>query len=783
MMTWAELLLYMLTGVGGVGIVGGIYYCCSGTTGQRQSKKQEKKITSKKDIKEKKSTSQVGVTKQNKRTKKEEDQTEDLASQNLDTIPEYAQIPDDYQEIGRDIQYEFEGRQYDIGDNQGNPGECLWQILFPYLNTQTINQALVDKGRPQGVRELLNDAIQQNHGNHWVHIDELQGIINYINHELGAAGIEQQIAYGAVEIIYNHRTGELGIPPPTLPAYARRIGANNDDLQLALLGDHHGGYTTGNGGAHWVEAQGTATLNIEGQQRQGDWNKSSQDFKLQKRQIQAKKGELPSAPSEKKAREKKPIEMKLPSKKKLSIEILTPSKKSNCPIKETGKVQRKDFIEFINRLHAINYVCAKIEFKDKATPILFFVRENNIAVFDFKTGTIVRKFPDFVWENILSIKFLSTVECEGEFAIRWRLPIRQLVGVYIYTKDSSIFVDLIQNIPRNFDTELIIFNFLDRKIIKPNELLKNFSEVILYTEAEYVEKKSIKISAPQFPPDENSETITVLLYKPFKSQILDKMELVTRNPQIKVNIMYEGKLLPTIDHITALPNNSEIIVLIEINKKTDNIQLVNVSYKTLVQIAVPTLDTMPILIFFGVNGSGLRNEIADFLSCYLDEVIISSTAKGISKYEISDVDVNGANEALKIAGWSHDINGLIRIGRFDKTSHDFSWQGKPFAGSSEYDFNSYYSRQSGRRWLESKFGTWAIASHEGIKKTGSSAIARLVLKDIPELQSKTFTGYAIAIAGKNLGMVCLVISPGNNVWLVKSKKSGKWIIFDGGPRS
>ena len=98
----------------------------------------------------------------------------------------------------------FEERQYNIGDNQGKPGECLWQILFPYLNTQTINQALVDRGRPQGVRGLLNDAIQQNHRNRWVHIDELQGIINYINQELGAAGIERQIDYGAVEIIYNH---------------------------------------------------------------------------------------------------------------------------------------------------------------------------------------------------------------------------------------------------------------------------------------------------------------------------------------------------------------------------------------------------------------------------------------------------------------------------------------------------------------------------------------------------------------------------------------------------
>lgn len=198
----------------------------------------------------------------------------------LDTTPEYAQIPDGYQSVGGDIQYKFEERQYNIGDNQGKPGECLWQILFPYLNTQTINQALVDRGRPQGVRGLLNDAIQQNHRNRWVHIDELQGIINYINQELGAAGIERQIDYGAVEIIYNHRTGESGTPPPTLPAYARRIGANNGGLQLALLGDHNGGYTTRNGGAHWVEAQGTDTLNIEGQRRQGDWNNPSTDLQV-----------------------------------------------------------------------------------------------------------------------------------------------------------------------------------------------------------------------------------------------------------------------------------------------------------------------------------------------------------------------------------------------------------------------------------------------------------------------------------------------------------------------
>lgn len=197
-----------------------------------------------------------------------------------DAPPEYAQIPDGYQSIGGDIQYKFEGEQYDIGDNQGKSGECLWQILFPYLNTQTINQALVNRGRHQGVRGLLNDAIQQNNGNHWVNIDELQGIINYINQELYDAGIEQQIVYGVVEIIYNHRTGEAGTPPPVLPAYARRIGANNGGLQLALLGDHNGGYTTRTGGAHWVEAQGTNTYNIEGQPRQGDWNNPSTDLQV-----------------------------------------------------------------------------------------------------------------------------------------------------------------------------------------------------------------------------------------------------------------------------------------------------------------------------------------------------------------------------------------------------------------------------------------------------------------------------------------------------------------------
>lgn len=51
-------------------------------------------------------------------------------------------------------------------------------------------------------------------------------------------------------------------------------------LQLALLGDHNGGYTTRNGGAHWVEAQGTDTLNIEGQPRQGDWNNPSTDLQV-----------------------------------------------------------------------------------------------------------------------------------------------------------------------------------------------------------------------------------------------------------------------------------------------------------------------------------------------------------------------------------------------------------------------------------------------------------------------------------------------------------------------
>lgn len=197
-----------------------------------------------------------------------------------DAPPEYAQIPDGYQSIDGDIQYKFEGAQYDIGDNQGKSGECLWQILFPYLNTQTINQALVDKGTHQGVRGLLNDAIQKNNGNHWVNIEELQGIIDYINQELDYAGIQQQIVYGVVEIIYNHRTGEAGTPPPVLPAYARRIGANNGGLQLALLGDHNGGYTTRTGGAHWVEAQGTNTYNIEGQPRQGDWNNPSTDLQV-----------------------------------------------------------------------------------------------------------------------------------------------------------------------------------------------------------------------------------------------------------------------------------------------------------------------------------------------------------------------------------------------------------------------------------------------------------------------------------------------------------------------
>lgn len=637
---------------------------------------------------------------------------------------------------------EIKGKKFNVfGNKVSDNGPCLWNIFMWYLvDVENIDfrEAVL----------ILNEAAQAAGCpiGEVVYYESLQNLIKNINEKLTQKS--KRTFYVDITVLTETETP---LQYTISDAISGQLGSGEFVLELILV-------TGQGGGGHYIpqqgplsKADGTRTafpLNVAG------WKKLVSDISSSK-------------------------------SSKTKIKIITPSKESNCPIKKTGEVQRKDFIEFINRLLAINYVCAKIEFKDKSTPILFFVRENNIAVIDFETGTIVRKFPAFVWENILSIKFLSTVECEGEFAIRWRLPIKQTGGVYIYTKNSSTFEDLIQNVTGGSDTKLIIFNFLDREIIEPNELLKNFSEVILYNEAEYVKEKAITIVAPQFPQGQNSETIKVSLSQPLESKLLHKMKLVPNIPNTnsKLVCLYDDKTLASLDHIKYLPDNSEITVMIEINKKTDNIQLINVKDKNLVQIASPTVNDMPVLIFFGVKFCGLKNAISSFLKCYPDEVTINNKVKFISTYEISDIDVNGANEALQVAGWENNIDGLIKIGRSDKQSHDFTWRGRPFVGSEEYDFKSQYDRQSGRRWLESRFGIWVIASHEDIKKTGSAAIAKLVSKDIPKLQSITFVGYAIAIAGKNLGMVCLVINPGNNVWIVKSKKLGKWIIFEGGPKN
>ncbi|MDR1364892.1 MAG: hypothetical protein LBJ32_04625 [Oscillospiraceae bacterium] len=175
--------------------------------------------------------------------------------------------------------YKFGNQEYNIGDNQGVAGECLWQILFRYLNTFTINQALVHGGRQRGIKQLLENAIQNvNRRNHWVYVDDLQGVIDYINGELRVAGVQQQINFGAVEIVYNHRTDGAatdGGPPPTLPPYARRVFSNSGGLQLALLMDR------ANRGAHFVEAEGNNETNIEGSPRDGDWNNPKTDFQFQ----------------------------------------------------------------------------------------------------------------------------------------------------------------------------------------------------------------------------------------------------------------------------------------------------------------------------------------------------------------------------------------------------------------------------------------------------------------------------------------------------------------------
>lgn len=637
----------------------------------------------------------------------------------------------------------IKGKKFNVfGNKVSDNGPCLWNIFMWYL----VDVENIDFREAVLILNEAANAANCSIGSE-VLCEYLPNLIDNINKILKVKG--KKTFYVDITVLTETENTLQYIPSD---AVSGRLGTGEFAIELILV-------TGRSGGGHYIPQQGPLS--------EADGTRTAFPLTIAEwKETVSRKLDLESA--------------------RKGIEIITPSKKFNCSIKNTGNVQKKDFIEFINGLPAINYVCAKIEFKDKATPpILFFVRENKISVFDLKTGIVVRIFPDFSWGNILSIKFLSTDKCADEFSIRWMLHKTKKVGVYIYTKDSSTFLDLIQNVTGSSDTKLIILNFLDRKIIKQSELLKKFSEVILYDEAEYGEQKAITMVAPQFSQGPNSETITVSLSQPLKSELLHKMELATRIPNTGSQLvcLYDNKPLASLDHIKALPNNSTITVTIVINGKTDNIQLINAGDKNFVQIVLPVIPTMPILIFFGVNFPGLKNAIATFLNCYSDEVIIKGRDKFISMYEISDIDVNGANEALQEAEWENSIDGLIKIGRSDEKSHDFSWQGKPFAGSKEYDFKSQYDRQSGRRWLESRFGTWAIASHEDIKKRGSTAIAKLVSKDIPELKSKTFVGYAIAIAGKNLGMVCLVISPGNNVWIVKSKKLGKWIIFEGGPKN
>lgn len=136
--------------------------------------------------------------------------------------------------------YEFNGNQYNIGNNQGVAGECLWQILYAIL----INGFNVE---PSEAFSILNEAIRTIGGHHAVNADEIPAVFEVINLILGERGT---LGYNVVDIQYvrNHAEGYNIIQP---------LGGNIV-LQLANMAQIEGGT-----GAHYVLARNSPGTDLQ----------------------------------------------------------------------------------------------------------------------------------------------------------------------------------------------------------------------------------------------------------------------------------------------------------------------------------------------------------------------------------------------------------------------------------------------------------------------------------------------------------------------------------------